>query len=350
MRILLISVKSKKSHGGIAVWTERFMEGCKTHGIDVDLVNTEVVGKRLENATGHRNFGDEFVRTRRILNDLNSFLKTNGGEYDAVHLNTSCGNFGLFRDFLLAKRIKKKKLRLITHYHCDIPFWINNSVSKLVLKKLAFLSDENIVLCENSKRYLDDNFGIASVKMPNFIEESAVLNGSKKIGEKVERAIFVGRVSTSKGAHELYELARRFDNITFELIGEVGGEIKGLQKPPNVILEGTVDHKLLAQRLDMADIFVFPSHSEGFSLALTEAMARGLVCVATDTGANADMLSDSCGYITEVGDVDAMEKALKELENADIRKEMSQKALSKVREQYVIDSVILKFKNIYCNN
>ena len=39
-----------------------------------------------------------------------------------------------------------------------------------------------------------------------------------------------------------------------------------------------------------ADVFVFPSHFEGFPVALLEATAAGLACVATDVGGIADIL------------------------------------------------------------
>ena len=39
-------------------------------------------------------------------------------------------------------------------------------------------------------------------------------------------------------------------------------------------------------------IFIFPSLSEGFGLALIEAMAMGLACVTTSTGMMGDWITD----------------------------------------------------------
>lgn len=344
MKLLLISVQSTVSRGGIAVWTDRYLSRCASHGIDCTLVNTEMIGKRAEQGTAKRSLSDEIVRTRRIFANLRDALKA---EFEVAHLNTSCGTFGLFRDYLVAKRIKAKGIRLVTHYHCDIPYWIHNPVSRYVLGKLANLSDRNLVLCENSRRYLEEQFGVESVKVPNFIEDDLVCSDPKSIRECIQHIFFVGRVEEAKGAVEMYELAKRFPNLTFELVGQVSDAVAGWEKPDNVLLPGGMPHKKVIESLDKADLFLFPSHSEGFSVALMEAMARGIPAVATDVGANADMLADGCGIIVPKGNVDAMEQALLQMQSADERKSMSYKAVEKVRTCYTTDAVLALLKSMY---
>lgn len=346
MKILLISVKSNRSRGGIATWTERFLPNCNRFDISCDVVNTEAVGKRVEQGSAKRNIFDEISRTRRIFKELKCFLKKEK-YYDAVHLNTSCGTFGLFRDYLVARRVKKCGLRLITHFHCDIPYWMKSSLSRKFLCKLVDLSDERLVLCENSRVYLEKNCGVTSVKMPNFIDESVIRQDEKLVSQKVSKAFFVGRISVAKGAKEMYELAKRLPDITFELVGDVSDAVSVWDKPDNIVLVGGVPHDEVLTRIDQADIFVFPTHSEGFSLALTEAMARGLPSVATDVGANADMLDGGCGIVTSVGDVDAMEKAIRQFDDKEVRQKMSSSAVKKVRAQYATDIIINKLKQYY---
>ncbi len=345
MRILLISVKSEVSVGGVATWTERFLDICESHGVFCELVNTEIQGKRAILGTAKRNFLDEFFRTLRIFKDLKNALKKD--QYDAVHLNTSCGNFGLFRDYLVAKKIKKQNLRLVTHFHCDIPYWIHNFLNHKYLAKLVKLSDERLVLCENSRKYLMDNFGASSSKVPNFITDESILDGSKVINQELATVAFVGRVSVAKGAKELYEVAKQFPDITFKLIGNVAIDMADVQSPKNVKFSGSLPYDQVLSELDSADAFLFPTHSEGFSLSLTEAMARGVPAVATDVGANADMLEGGCGFVTAVGDITAMVEAIEKLKQPDIREQMSQNALSKVKESYTADVIIKYLKNHY---
>ena len=345
MKLLLISVRSEVSRGGIATWTDRFLNACEAHGITCALVNTELVGKRQEKGTAGRNLLDEIARTRRIFRDLRDALKRE--TYDAAHLNTSCGTFGLFRDLLAARKIKKKGLRLVTHFHCDVPYWIGNSVSKWALGNLVALSDVRLVLCENSRLYLENTFGASSHKIPNFLDDAMIRENDKPIADTLSTAFFVGRVEEAKGARELYDLAARLPHITFRVAGAVSDTVAAWNRPQNLLLVGSLPHAEVLSEMDRADIFIFPSHSEGFSLALTEAMARGLPSVVTDVGANADMLAEGCGSVVPVGDVDAMANAIEGLSDSDTRKEISRRAVDKAREQYATGVIVDEIKRYY---
>ena len=350
MEILLISPHQENSNGGIAVWTDIFLDNCADLGINAHLVNTAAIGARLENGSAKRNFLDEIVRSFKIFRSLKKELKA--AKYEAVHLNTACGKFGVIRDYFIAKKIKKKQpgARIIVQYHCDIPVQIRSEQSKKYLGKLVFASDENLVLCDTSAAYLMNEFGKKSLKVPNFMNEKYVAQKPRVINESIKRAFFVGRVQAAKGAKEIYELAERMPDIEFRLAGAVSEGMAAVACPSNVTLLGPMEHSAVLDEMDKADIFVFPSHSEGFSVALMESMARGLPAVATKVGANGDMLSGGCGEIVEVGDVYAMEAAIKAMADKNIREKISQNALQRVRESYVTGTVMRLFKEEYKGN
>lgn len=339
MDVLLISAKKAAVVGGMAVWTEHYLSRCKQHNLNCTLINTE---KGTEKTFAG---WSEISRTRRITNDLKESLKKQ--RFDIAHLNTSCGPFGLFRDCLIAQTLHKKEIPIATHYHCDIPDWIHNPISRCALKKLAKLSSLNFVLCENSRLYLEQ-FHIDSIKVPNFIEESTITNQPKEIRDTFSRIFFVGRVSKEKGAREIYELAQRFPDKLFALAGGIVPPVDTWKKTANIQLMGRLTSDNVIRLLDQSDLFLFPSHSEGFSLALMEAMARGVPCLAFDSvGANEDMLADGCGITVPYKDVDAMEQAIRDLEDPAKRKELSENAIDKVRNQYTTDAVLSLFKKLY---
>ena len=339
MKVLLISPKKATPIGGIAVWTEHYLSTCKRYGLECTLINTE---KGTEKSFAG---WSEIHRTRRILSDLRQSL--NKQKFDIAHLNTSCGPFGLYRDYIIARKMHKKGIPVVTHYRCDIPFWINNPLKRCTLKKLAKLSCMNFVLCENSRSYLK-HLHIDSIKVPNCIDPRVVIDNPKEIRDVLTHICFVGRVSVLKGAKEIYELALRFPEKTFTLAGDIVPPVDTWEKPPNVQLSGRLSSDEVVQLLDQADLFLFPSHTEGFSIALVETMARGVPCLAFNSvGANEDMLADNCGITVPFKDIDAMEQAIHELEEPKKRKQISENAIAKVNNYYTTDAVLALFKKLY---
>lgn len=330
MKLLLISVKSTVSRGGIAVWTDRFLQSCRERAVDCLLVNTEAVGKRATQLNAKRNFWDELLRTRRIFRQLKEQLKE---KPEVAHLNTSCGTFGLFRDYMVAAKIRKAGVPLVTHYHCDIGYWVKNRISRFFLGKLAAASRENLVLNESSRLFLQKNYGIDGKRLPNYLEDAQIGAPKSRVNEALQTAVYVGRVEVAKGSRELYDTALRCPDVRFLLVGGMSPDAQAWQVPENVELLGSMPHEQVLQQLKQADIFFFPSHSEGCSVALLEAAAQGLPMIATDVGANRDIVGQA-GVVVSIGDVDAMVQAVAKLQDPQLRQEMSRAAVENIRENF----------------
>lgn len=88
-----------------------------------------------------------------------------------------------------------------------------------------------------------------------------------------------------------------------------------------VRLHGEVDALALAQLYDRADVFVLPSWHEGYGMALTEALARGLPVLSTTAGAIADTVPPDAGVLVAPGDVGALRAALADLFDGPSRRE-----------------------------
>lgn len=110
----------------------------------------------------------------------------------------------------------------------------------------------------------------------------------------------VGRLSQKKGQGDLLEAAavvlRHVPAASFLIVGdgpmrtELESRVAALQIERNVRFLGSADDAV--RILFQMNIFVLPSHVEGMSNALIEAMAAGLPAVATDVGGNADVVAD----------------------------------------------------------
>lgn len=91
--------------------------------------------------------------------------------------------------------------------------------------------------------------------------------------------------------------------------------------------------------LKCSNIFFLPSHSEGFSNALIEAMACRLSCVATLVGGNAEAISDGeNGFLVPAGDTQmAAERILRLLRNPDSARALGLAARRVVEEKFTAE-------------
>lgn len=80
-----------------------------------------------------------------------------------------------------------------------------------------------------------------------------------------------------------------------------------------VTFTGALDGDALAAAYDRADVFVLPTHYEGYGMAVAEAVARGLPVVTTRTGALPDLVDERSGAVIAPGDLDALAVALDRL-------------------------------------
>lgn len=99
--------------------------------------------------------------------------------------------------------------------------------------------------------------------------------------ERPLRVLFLGQIILRKGIVALLEAADILRNqpIEFWLVGSQG--ITLTQSLPNLKLIGTVSRSLTDQYYQIADIFLFPTLSDGFGLTQLEAQAWKLPIIAS---------------------------------------------------------------------
>ena len=78
-------------------------------------------------------------------------------------------------------------------------------------------------------------------------------------------------------------------------------------------LQGELDDAALRAAYTDADLFVLPSHYEGYGMVVTEAVAAGLPVLCTTGGALRDTLPPEAGIAVPAGDVTALAVALRHL-------------------------------------
>ena len=142
--------------------------------------------------------------------------------------------------------------------------------------------------------------------------------------------LYVGRISFRKGVGHLlraYADFRKSDS-TLSLVGTVVGDRSSLRRYEQLFAHTPhVPQIALPELYRQADVFVFPSLSEGMGLVALEAMACGCPVIVTRHGP-AEVVRDGIdGFVVPAGDAQAISGALETLyRDTELRLRMSQSA------------------------
>ncbi|MDI6603932.1 MAG: glycosyltransferase family 4 protein [Thermoanaerobacteraceae bacterium] len=188
---------------------------------------------------------------------------------------------------------------------------------------------------------------------------NSTLNLRKEYNLPAESLIVgsVARLIPSKGIQDLVNAAnllRDINNLYFIVAGDgpMMTELKKMvnyHKLENFIFTGFRDD--IPDFLRNLDIFVLPSHQEGFGLSIIEAMFQGKPVIATNVGGIPEILKNSSyGIIINSGDVNALSKYIKKLVNdSELRKKLSQFGKEYVINKFSCEKMYREIDSIYEN-
>ncbi|HXF61124.1 MAG TPA: glycosyltransferase family 4 protein [Caldilineaceae bacterium] len=158
----------------------------------------------------------------------------------------------------------------------------------------------------------------------NRVDSTALAQARQELGLDPARPVvgFVGRMVAEKGLPELFAAARTVlavrPDVQFLLVGPFDAEKRDALTPAVAEEHGVAGACTFAgMRQDMPvmyalmDLFVLPSHREGFPRAPMEAAAMGVPCILTDVrGCREAVQPGRNGLLAPLGDVDALAAAI----------------------------------------
>lgn len=344
MRIILLAPLPPPV-GGMSMWTLKYLEHAKKVGLNVELVDIALKGRRSRDITLKRSLCSEIVRSIMIRKELMQKLRRGA---DVIHFNSCCSKFGIFRDAYLIRVCRRKKVPILLECHSNIESQLGHSAWPYkAFRRAVINSSLVVVLNQRSQKFVESIVEKNKiVVLPNFIDDS-FLQHYKQLREYATKAVFVGHVTKEKGILDLFEVANIVKNISFDIIGKIDRTIDISLAPPNVNILGELPSKEVTKAMDNSDFLFFPSHTEGFSLVMLESMSRGIPIIASDVGANFEMVENHGGFIISSGDIKGFVNAIQKISNVGIRREMSNWNLNKVRNNYLSSVVLKKFEDLY---
>jgi len=167
----------------------------------------------------------------------------------------------------------------------------------------------------------------------------------------------LGRLIEVKGHIYLIESARQiisvFPKVTFLIAGEgplredLSALIDEYQLNSNFKLIGFRNDK--ARLLQLFDIFVLPSLSEGTPMALLEAMSAGLPCLVSEVGGNKKVLENGVdGILIPPRQISLLTNMLlKMLNDKSLRDEISAGARKKIETEYSAEAMGKMYLSLY---
>lgn len=141
------------------------------------------------------------------------------------------------------------------------------------------------------------------------------------------RAVYVGRVCLEKGVQYLCEALRGLEReVELDIIGPVQGDhapaFEAYKTLPGLRFLGGMSHREVLTRLPGYDVFVMPSLSDAYSLAVMEGLMHGLPAIVTEnTGCYGEIRAHGCGAVVPIRDSEALRQALLDFVSRERRQE-----------------------------
>ncbi|NEO34205.1 MAG: glycosyltransferase family 4 protein [Symploca sp. SIO3C6] len=270
-------------------------------------------------------------------------------------------------DFLLPEICQELNLPLVATFHPPFDGKRRNlkSGTQLFTYQLyaPFLARyDQIIVFSQLQRNLLVRLGVPAHKLaviPNGVDVLKYSPGYSDFKSKLDAKrlfIYLGRISTEKNIEALLR-AWKQSNLGEEskLVIVGNGPLLGSLMPfygeeYGIIWWGfEADEQRRIELLRAADVFILPSLLEGLSLSLLEAMACGVACVATDAGADGEVLEDGAGVILNTHRVTSQLHTLLPVfrDHLEWTVLLGQKARQRVLDRYTLSDNISRLEKLY---
>jgi len=261
----------------------------------------------------------------------------------------------------------------------------NISISPLYSSRL---SQKPIVLCLHSYWFLPEIRFAQKQKIKNVIFNSIIVkqryndagfqpqnfdviyNGielnkiKRRRDNKIKKMLYVGRLSPEKGLETLIAAFSLLDFKKYpDLILSIAGSgdpaytsfLQSKIKPQlkeRIKFLGNVDHNQIWDVYDSHDLLIVPSiWTEPFGLIIIEAMARGTITLASNSGGPKEIINDGQnGFLVETGRPDLMKLKIESiLNNPRLRKIIRENAYQTISSKFLLSSTIDKYNQFFTN-
>lgn len=270
-------------------------------------------------------------------------------------------------DFLLPEICSDLNLPLVATFHPPFDLKkrnITSSTQQLTYQIYApsLAEYDRVIVFSEIQRSLLRRLGVPEnhiVVIPNGVDPEKFSPGYSTIKQelKAERLyVYQGRLAAEKNVESLLNAWRKLklpSGCKLAIVGDgpVGTTLKASYgNTEGIIWMGYIaDEHRRIEILRGADVFILPSLVEGLSLSLLEAMSCGVACLATDVGADGEVLADGAGIVLDPRKVISQLGTLLPLfwYHPELVHTLGRKARQRVLSQYSLSSNITILEKMY---
>ena len=272
-------------------------------------------------------------------------------------------------DFRLPEICEDLKIPLVATFHPPFDSKLRNlssSTQFLTYQLYApFLAQyDKVIVFSQLQRHLLVKLGVPRSRLviiPNGVDVDKYSPGESPIKSQFNAKrlfVYLGRIAPEKNVESLLKAWRHCEmgnECQLLIVGD--GPLKpSLQanygKEYGINWLGFIaDEMTRINILRAADVFILPSLVEGLSLSLLEAMSCGAACLATDAGADGEVLEGGAGAILGTQGVTTQLKTLLPLfrDHPEITELLGKKARERVLERYTFNENINRLEKLYTN-
>jgi len=310
MRVLVVSEVSGYMHGGVPAETGHLIRGLAARGHETALAGDISV----PGGEAARLFPITIPTGPRLASQLCEAVQAFAPDFIHVMAMSSTGVARISRE--LRSHAWALTCHSIPPYERKLPALHGNEAAHYAARSLRFLMNSQawkwlfrrramphvIVHSEWVRdvvvRYGYDRDRTSLISLGCHEEPQARLANRRSDFPDGPHIVSTGGIAHTKGQHDaitaLARVRHRFPKLRYQIIGEVRdgsyvaflhGLTERLQLQDCVRITPNLPHEEKQRALERADLYVQPSHEEGFCLAYVEAAAIVPRLVGTDTGA-----------------------------------------------------------------
>jgi len=230
--------------------------------------------------------------------------------------------------------------------------------------------DKIIVFSEPQRKVLE-KLGVNNkrqIVIPNGVDENIwkplteinkkYIQVKEKLGN--ERIfLYMGRIANEKNIEALLRSWRQIkcNNCKLVIVGDgpmkptLESSFSNISKNKLIWWGAEMDLEKRVAIMQIAEVFFLPSLVEGLSLSLLEAMSTSTACVATDAGADGEVLNNGAGIVISTDNVSTQLKTIIPIlvEHPLFTKALGERARERVCSKYTIKKNIDSLERVYAD-